>query len=70
LPQFAPPSYTVLDLGMSWKQANWSLNANLNNVFDQKYWRWSDARGVADNAQRDAYSAPRRNLSVSLRYDF
>lgn len=70
LAQFATPSYTTLDLGLSWKQGNWKLNANLNNVFDKKYWRWSDARGVADSAQRDAYSAAGRHLSLSLRYDF
>ncbi len=70
LAQFAPPGYTTLDLGMNWKQGAWSVNANLNNVFDKKYWRWSDARGVPDNAQRDAYTAEGRNLSVSLRYDF
>lgn len=70
LPQFATPSYTTLDLGLSWKQGNWSVNTALNNVFDKKYWRWSDARGVPDNAQRDAYSAAGRNLSIGVRYDF
>lgn len=71
-PQFAPPSYTTLDLGFHWRpQRKLSVNANLNNVFDTKYWRWSDVRGLADNSTvRDAYTAPGRNVQVSLRYDF
>ena len=71
-PAFASPAYTVLDLGMSWKpQPRLSLVANLNNVFDRRYWRWSDVRGLADNsATKDAYTAPGRNLQVSVRHDF
>jgi len=71
-PQFAPPSYTVLDLGVFWKPVhNLTLNANLNNVFDTKYWRWSDVRGLADNSTiKDAYTAPGRNAQLSVRYDF
>lgn len=70
--QFAPPSYTNLDLGLSWKPApGLTLNANLNNVFDSKYWRWSDVRGLANNSPVvDAYSASGRNAQISLRYDF
>lgn len=70
--QFAPPSYTLLDLGLSWKpRRNLSLNANLNNVFDSKYWRWSDVSGLAsDSNVKDAYTAAGRKLQVSLRYDF
>ncbi len=70
--QFAPPSYTVLDLGFYWKPArNLAFNANLNNVLDAKYWRWSDVRGLASNSNvKDAYTAPGRSLQVSTRYDF
>jgi hemoglobin/transferrin/lactoferrin receptor protein len=70
--QFASPSYTTADLGLSWKPlANLTLTANLNNVFDATYWRWSDVRGLADNSTvQDAYSAPGRNLQASVRYDF
>lgn len=69
---FAPDGYTVLDLGATWKPLrNLSLHANLNNVFDTRYWRWSDVRGLADSSTvKDAYTAPGRNLSVSMRYDF
>lgn len=70
--QFAPPSYTVLDLGFYWKLVrNLTVNANLNNVFDTNYWRWSDVSGLADGSTvKDAYTAPGRNLQVSVRYDF
>jgi hemoglobin/transferrin/lactoferrin receptor protein len=69
---FAPGSYTVLDLGLTWKpQTNFSINANINNLFDQKYWRWSDVRGLgASSTVKDAYTAAGRHFSVSLRYDF
>lgn len=69
---FAPPSSTVLDLGLYWKpMRNLTLNANLNNALDAKYWRWSDARGLANNSPvKDAYTAPGRNLQASVRYDF
>lgn len=71
-PPFAPPAYTVLDLGASFKALpNLTLVANLNNVFDKTYWRWSDARGLADvSVVKDAYTAPGRNVQVSLRYDY
>ncbi len=69
---FAPPSFTVLDLGLYWKpMPRLTLNTNLNNVLDTKYWRWSDVSGLADNSVvKDAYTAPGRNLQVSVRYDF
>ena len=70
--QFAPPSYTVLDMGVYWKPArNLTLHANLNNVLNSKYWRWSDVSGLsATSTARDAYTAPGRNAQVSARYDF
>lgn len=69
---FAPASYAVLDLGLHWKPVRkLTLNANLNNVFDTKYWRWSDVSGLADSSNvKDAYTAPGRNAQVSVRYDF
>lgn len=69
---FAPPAATVINLGASWRPiANLTLNANVNNVFDKKYWNWSDVRGqLASSTVLDAYSAPGRNVQVSARYDF
>ncbi len=70
--QYATPSYGTLDLGLYWKpSASITINANINNAFDTKYWRWSDVSGLAANsAIKDAYTAPGRNFQVSLRYDF
>jgi hemoglobin/transferrin/lactoferrin receptor protein len=61
-----------LDLGLYWKPAaNFTLNANVNNAFDTKYWRWSDVSGLATNSTiKDAYTAPGRNIQISIRYDF
>jgi hemoglobin/transferrin/lactoferrin receptor protein len=69
---FAPGAYTVLDLGASWKPLpSLTIVANLNNVFDQTYWRWSDVRGLADASPiKDAYTAPGRNAQVSIHYAF
>ncbi|MFY9137785.1 TonB-dependent hemoglobin/transferrin/lactoferrin family receptor [Zwartia sp.] len=70
--QYATPSYGTLDLGFYWKPApNFTLNANVNNVFDTKYWRWSDVSGLSSHsAIKDAYTAPGRNIQLSLRFDF
>lgn len=70
--QYATPAYGTLDLGWYWKPAsNLTINANVNNAFDTKYWRWSDVSGLANNSPiKDAYTAPGRNIQVSLRYDF
>ena len=70
--QFASPDYTVLDLGVYWKPSpNLTLNVNLNNVLDTKYWRWSDVSGLTENSRiADAYTAAGRTVQVSMRYDF
>ena len=69
---YAPPSYTVLDLGASWKPIkDLTLTANINNLGDAKYWAWSDVRGQAANSPvLDTYTAPGRSLQIAARYDF
>jgi hemoglobin/transferrin/lactoferrin receptor protein len=71
-PPFAPPSYTVLDIGATWKPLPpLTLNVNLHNALDKTYWRWSDVRGLPDDSTvKDAYTAPGRSLQVSMRYDY
>ncbi len=71
-PAFAPGAYTVLDLGARWQMApRWALIANLNNLTDATYWRWSDVRGLPEtSAVKDAYTAPGRHLQLALRHDF
>jgi hemoglobin/transferrin/lactoferrin receptor protein len=70
--QFAPGANTVLDLGWFWKPTRTlTLNVNLNNALDAKYWRWSDMRGLeATSSVKDAYTAAGRNIQLSLRYDY
>ena len=70
--QFASPDYTVLDFGVYWKPSpNLTFNANVNNVLDTKYWRWSDVSGLTENSRiADAYTAAGRTVQVSMRYDF
>lgn len=69
---FAAPGYAVLDLGWHWQATpQLAVFANLNNVFNTRYWRWSDVRGLAASSTvKDAYTAPGRNAQVSVRYDF
>ncbi len=69
---FAPPGYTVVDLTANWQLANrLRLSAGVFNLFDAKYWSWSDVRGVvAPGATIDRYSQPGRNASVLLRFAF
>ena len=69
---FLPPAYDLIDLGVSYR-INPTLRAGaiVNNLADRKYWRWSDVRGIATNsAVLDAYTAPGRQLQLSLRADF
>ncbi|GGY09940.1 TonB-dependent hemoglobin/transferrin/lactoferrin family receptor [Paludibacterium paludis] len=69
---YAPPSSTVVDVGVFWKpRKDLTLNANINNLFDTRYWLWSDVRGVTQSSSdKDAYTAPGRNVQISVRYDF
>jgi hemoglobin/transferrin/lactoferrin receptor protein len=66
---FATPDYTVVDLTASWQLgARLQLSAGVFNLFDHKYWLWSDVRGITNpGATVDRYSQPGRNFSVLLR---
>ncbi|MFL9947795.1 TonB-dependent hemoglobin/transferrin/lactoferrin family receptor [Paraburkholderia agricolaris] len=69
---FAPGSSFVVDLRGGYR-FNKHVVAYLGvfNLFDRKYWNWSDVRGIADSSPvKDAYTAPGRNVSVSMKMDF
>ncbi|MBV8045937.1 MAG: TonB-dependent hemoglobin/transferrin/lactoferrin family receptor [Paludibacterium sp.] len=70
--QFAPPAWTTMDLGAFWKPVKaLTINAGINNVFNRKYWRWSDVRGLASNGlYADAWTAPGRSAYLAARYHF
>jgi len=66
--QFAPPSWTTLDLSASWQiNRSMRLSAALQNLSDEKYWQWSNVQGLAGNsAVLDAFTAPGRSLALAL----
>ena len=66
----ATPGYGVLDLTTFYKPAKkLTLQAGLFNLTNKKYWLWSWARLAPTNNNRDRYSEPGRNVSVSLKYE-
>ena len=70
--QFAVPASTTFDLSGQWRfSKSTRLNASIVNLTNQKYWNWSDVRGVASNAVAlDAYTQPGRKFNVSLVTEF
>jgi hemoglobin/transferrin/lactoferrin receptor protein len=69
---FLPPSFTVAD-ATAWFAVTdaVTVRAGVFNLTDEKYWWWSDARGLADTSTvKDGYSQPGRNYSVSLALKF
>lgn len=69
---FAPPAFTVVDLTGSWAPARHvTVFAGMFNLADEKYWLWSDVRGVANpGASVDRYSQPGRNAAVRVKVIF
>ncbi|OWQ93621.1 TonB-dependent receptor [Roseateles aquatilis] len=73
--QYAPKKYDVVDAGASYRLTpTWTVAAVVTNVFDKKYWRWSDVIGATSTTSSfptiDAFTAPGRAIQVSLRADF
>jgi len=69
---FAPPSSFVVDLSGGYHFTKHAIvYFGVFNLFDRKYWNWSDVRGIADSSGiKDAYTAPGRNVSISMKLDF
>jgi hemoglobin/transferrin/lactoferrin receptor protein len=69
---FAPPSSFVVDLRGGYHFTKHVVGyVGVFNLFDRKYWNWSDVRGIAQSSPvLDAYTAPGRNVSVSMKVDF
>ncbi len=70
---FRTPGYGVTDLSAWWKiDRHTQLSVSLNNVFDKKYWLWSDIRQADANAPLavDFYSQPGRHVNLALQMDF
>lgn len=71
---FVSPSFFVVDLRSGYRvNKNLSFNAGIRNLFDRKYWSWTDIRGLslADTAtNKDAYTEPGRSFNVSMKYEY
>ncbi|WP_052941320.1 TonB-dependent hemoglobin/transferrin/lactoferrin family receptor [Chromobacterium subtsugae] len=69
---FQAPGYATLDLTAYWKPAkSTTVRAGVFNVFDRKYWKAADVRGLAaGDATLDRYTQPGRNVSASVEYQF
>lgn len=65
---FVPDAFQVIDLTAFWNVNDTvTLRGGVFNLTDQKYWFWSDARGLAATSTiTDAYTQPGRNFGVSL----
>ncbi|HSW32899.1 MAG TPA: TonB-dependent hemoglobin/transferrin/lactoferrin family receptor, partial [Steroidobacteraceae bacterium] len=72
-PWFRPPAYEVFDSSVWWKPARQiRLSLAVNNLFDEKYWLWSDIRqaDARNPAGVDFYSQPGRSVSATVQYAF
>lgn len=69
-PQFATPAYEVFDLYASWEMSSrLTLNAGIWNLTNSSYWEWTDALGQTEGSSTiDRFTAPGRNVSITLRY--
>lgn len=70
---FRVPGYGVTDLSLWWKpRKNAQVTVAVNNLFDKKFWLWSDIRqaDATNPAGVDFYSQPGRNLAASFSYTF
>ncbi len=70
---FKTPGYGIADIS-GWLRLNkqTQLVVAVNNLFDKKYWLWSDIR-QADSTNPvavDFYSQPGRNVRIALQADF
>ena len=68
---FAPEGFWIVDATVSYKLLDHAtLRAGLFNIFDKKYFWWSDVRGLTSiSTIKDAYSQPGRNVGLSLSAD-
>ncbi|WP_034303587.1 TonB-dependent hemoglobin/transferrin/lactoferrin family receptor [Herbaspirillum sp. RV1423] len=71
---FVSPSFFIMDLNSGYRFSKSAvLYAGIRNLFDRKYWSWTDIRGLslADSAtNKDAYSEPGRSFNVSMKFEY
>lgn len=71
--RFQIPSHTVADFGLWWRAAErLTVNLDVENLFDEKYWVYSSVRGLAATnvSEQERRTQPGINGALSLRYEF
>jgi hemoglobin/transferrin/lactoferrin receptor protein len=71
-PQFVPAGYFIVDV-LAQASLGWNTQVNLGvfNLTDEKYWEWSDVRGVSPaSLVRDRYTRPGLNVGASVAVQF
>lgn len=65
---FTPPGFWIVDATASYRIGDRvTARAGLFNLFDKKYFWWSDVRGLTSTSIiRDAFTQPGRNAGLSL----
>lgn len=69
---FRPGGYAVGDVSLWWKTSRKShITLAVNNLFDKKYWLWSDIRqaDAPNPVGVDFYSQPGRNVSLAFQLE-
>jgi iron complex outermembrane recepter protein len=61
------PSYTVVDAKITHEQGNWSFNAGVRNLFNEKYYTYGVFTGFPTFA---ALPAPERSFFVAAQHTF
>lgn len=70
---FRTPGNAVVDLSAWWRiSPRAQITLGVNNLFDRKYWLWSDIRqaDARNPVGVDFYSQPGRSVNVALQTDF
>lgn len=70
---YRPDSYVITDIAAWWQPMKSTvLNVAVNNLFDKKYWLWSDIRqaDAINPLGVDFYTQPGRTVSASFTYQF
>jgi hemoglobin/transferrin/lactoferrin receptor protein len=81
-PLFQPPGFAVFDLTGYWRPMKYvTFTAGVFNLFDKKYWLWTDTwrTGIGPNttapqnapfASIDRYTSPGRNFVVAVKLEY
>ncbi|WP_434778461.1 TonB-dependent hemoglobin/transferrin/lactoferrin family receptor [Neisseria sp. Ec49-e6-T10] len=69
---YLPPSVFVMDLNAGYHINKYaSIYAGINNIFDKKYWNWSDVRGITNDSKiKDFYTATGRSFNIGFKVEY